>query len=87
MSDGLAVVPVIVGNSMHCLQLSQALFERGINVQPILHPAVEEQAARLRFFITAGHTEEQIRHTVDVMAEEAERIDPRYLGHPGSLHG
>ena len=54
MSNDSAVVPVILGNSMHALQLSQALFERGINVQPILYPAVEEKAARLRFFITAG---------------------------------
>ena len=36
------VVPVIVGNSLGCLRLSRALFARGINVQPILHPAVEE---------------------------------------------
>jgi hypothetical protein len=25
--------------------------ERGINVQPVLYPADEEQASRLRFFI------------------------------------
>ena len=37
------VVPVILGNSLHSLQLSQALFARGINVQPILYPAVEEK--------------------------------------------
>ena len=49
-------------------------------MQPILYPAVEEQAARLRFFITASHTEEQIRHAVDVTAEEVERINPKYLG-------
>jgi hypothetical protein len=55
------------------------LYERGINVQPILYPAVEESAARLRFFITAAHSEEQIRYTVDALAEEAERLDPRYV--------
>ena len=81
------MVPVILGNSLHCLRLSQALFERGINVQPILYPAVEEKTARLRFFITATHTEEQIRHTVDVTAEEVERINPKYLGKAGPVHG
>ena len=50
------------------------MFARGVNVQPIIHPAVEESAARLRFFITALHTEEQIRYTVDVLAEELERM-------------
>ena len=53
MSKDSPVVPVILGNSLHGLRLSQALFARGINVQPILYPAVEESAARLRFFITA----------------------------------
>ena len=49
------VVPVILGNSIHCLKLSKAMFARGVNVQPILHPAVEESASRLRYFITARH--------------------------------
>jgi 8-amino-7-oxononanoate synthase len=71
------VVPVITGNSMHALLLSRALFERGINVQPILYPAVEEEQARLRFFITAAHTEDQLRRTADAVAEELRKIDPR----------
>lgn len=79
MSNGSAVVPVILGNSLHSLQLSAALFARGINVQPILHPAVEESAARLRFFISSTHTEDQIRQTVAAVAEELEKIDPAYL--------
>jgi 8-amino-7-oxononanoate synthase len=74
MSENTPVVPVIVGNSLVCLRLSRALFARGINVQPILHPAVEESAARLRFFITSLHTELQIRYTIDVLAEELEKI-------------
>ena len=41
-----------------------------INVQPILYPAVEERAARLRFFITSNHTPEQIHYTVRAVAEE-----------------
>jgi 7-keto-8-aminopelargonate synthetase-like enzyme len=69
MSNGTAVVPVILGNSMLALQISKGLFDRGVNVQPILHPAVEEKAARLRFFITSSHTDEQIRYTVDALAE------------------
>jgi len=79
LSEGSPVLPVILGNSAHCLQLSQALFDRGINVQPILYPAVEERAARLRFFITSTHTDQQIRTTVEAVAEELEKIDPRYL--------
>jgi 8-amino-7-oxononanoate synthase/acyl carrier protein len=82
MSNGTPVVPIIVGNSLHSLQLSRRLFERGINVQPILYPAVEESAARLRFFITACHTEEQIQQTVAAVAEEMQAISSEYLQQP-----
>jgi 8-amino-7-oxononanoate synthase len=68
-SKDSAVVPVILGNSILALKISKALFERGVNVQPILHPAVEEKAARLRFFVTSSHTEEQIRRTVKMLKE------------------
>ena len=52
----------------------EALFERGINVQPILYPAVPEKSARLRFFISCEHTEEQIRQTLQAVVEEANRL-------------
>ncbi len=77
-AGGSAIVPVILGNSMNALRLSRALFARGINVQPILYPAVEERAARLRFFITSRHTPDQIRRTVTALQEELARIDPAY---------
>lgn len=79
MSKETPVIPVILGNSLNSLLLSRRLFEKGINVQPILYPAVEEKAARLRFFITASHTEQQIRHTVETVAAELARIDPTYF--------
>ncbi len=74
-SIGAAVIPAIIGNSEKCMRLSQALAKRGINVQPIVHPAVEENATRLRFFISATHTEKEIRHTIDCLAEEIEQLD------------
>ncbi|MBE9607832.1 aminotransferase class I/II-fold pyridoxal phosphate-dependent enzyme [Chitinilyticum piscinae] len=63
-STGLAVIPAIVGSSLRAARLSSSLFEQGINVQPILYPAVPEKAARLRFFISCEHTEEQIDQTL-----------------------
>lgn len=66
-STGLAVVPAIVGSSLKATRLSAKLFEQGINVQPILYPAVPEKAARLRFFISCTHTEAQIDSTIDVL--------------------
>ncbi len=69
LSHGTAVVPVITGNSHAALLLSHALRNEGINVQPILHPAVEERAARLRFFISSAHSTEQIRYTLDKLID------------------
>jgi 8-amino-7-oxononanoate synthase len=76
LSDGTPVVPIIIGNSQQALILSHRMFERGINVRPILHPAVEEAAARLRFFISSSHCEDQIRAAVDAVAEEIEQVMP-----------
>lgn len=69
-SAGLAIIPAITGSSLKAARLAEALFERGINVQPIIYPAVPEKSARLRFFISSLHTEEQIRKTVAILAEE-----------------
>ena len=74
LSAGAAVIPAIIGNSNQSMQVSHAMAARRINVQPIVHPAVEENAARLRFFISATHTEEEIRTAVDVLAEELEKV-------------
>ena len=73
-SRGLAVIPAIAGSSMRAARWSRALFEKGINVQPILYPAVPEQAARLRFFVSCFHTEEEIDHTVATLAEIIKKI-------------
>lgn len=60
LSQGYAVVPAIVGSSLKATKLSHGLFEQGVNVQPIIYPAVEERAARLRFFISCTHSTAQI---------------------------
>lgn len=71
-SIGAAIVPVILGSSIRAARVADLLFRRGINVQPILHPAVPERSARLRFFLSSLHTEAQIRRAV---AETAQAID------------
>jgi 8-amino-7-oxononanoate synthase len=74
-SAGLAILPIMAGNSIRAVALSQKLFERGVNVQPIIHPAVPERAARLRFFLTSEHSAEQIDETVQAIREAMKEID------------
>jgi 8-amino-7-oxononanoate synthase len=73
-STGLAVIPVITGSSLKATQLSGALAKRGINAQPILHPAVPEKAARVRFFVSCLHTPDQIAETVAIVAQELQKL-------------
>jgi 8-amino-7-oxononanoate synthase len=73
-SIGAAIVPVITGSSIRAGRLAHALFERGVSVPPILYPAVPERAARLRFFLTAAHSEAHIRETARILIEENERV-------------
>lgn len=77
-SKETAIVPCIIGNSLACLQLAHLLGERQINVQPILHPAVDERLARLRFFLTAKHTPEQISTTVKALAEALTSVEREF---------
>ncbi len=74
LSVGLSVIPALTHSSLKAARLSEALFRRKINVQPILYPAVQERAARLRFFISSEHTEAQVQSTVDALAEELRRL-------------
>jgi myxalamid-type polyketide synthase MxaB len=68
------VASLIVGDDKMAMMLSHNLLEHGIEVQPIVRPAVSATTARLRFFLTANHTEEQIQATVPVIARELEKL-------------
>ncbi|MDL2193058.1 aminotransferase class I/II-fold pyridoxal phosphate-dependent enzyme [Cobetia sp. LC6] len=73
-SLGVAVVPVILGSSLVAARLSNQLFEAGFNVQPILHPAVPEKSARLRFFLSCEHTEAQVDAVLDTLMQQLSNI-------------
>jgi myxalamid-type polyketide synthase MxaB len=68
--DDSPIASLVVGDSNACALLSQRLLASGIHVQPIVYPAVPMMSARLRFFITRDHTEEQFRATMRVLARE-----------------
>lgn len=68
------VASLVVGDDKMAMLLSRNLLEYGIEVQPIVRPAVSATTARLRFFLTANHTEEQILQTVPVVARELEKL-------------
>lgn len=66
------VVPVLIGDQYLCMRVSRTLFEEGVHVQPVVYPAVPANGAMLRFFITAEHTDDQLRHTAALVAAAIE---------------
>ncbi len=63
------IIPIIIGNSKESLKLSSLFFDKGINVLPIIYPAVKEDESRLRFFISASHSKEDLDETLDIIRE------------------
>ena len=74
-SEGYAVVPVIVGDSLRTVVAAHRLLDRGVNAVPIIPPGVHEKGARLRFFVCAGHEREQIEQAVAVVQEELAALE------------
>ncbi|ONG44824.1 8-amino-7-oxononanoate synthase [Pseudoroseomonas deserti] len=66
-SIGSAIVPVVLGSSLRTAKVAGALLERGVAVQTVVFPAVPEQSARLRFFLSSEHTEEDLDRTVEAV--------------------
>jgi 8-amino-7-oxononanoate synthase len=66
-SQGYAVAPVITGSSLTAATASDRMFQQGINVLPIIFPAVPEKAARLRFFLTSDHDTAAIDRAIDAL--------------------
>jgi 8-amino-7-oxononanoate synthase len=84
---GTAVCPIMVGDSLPTVVLSQRLLERGVNALPVTHPAVPAKSARLRFFVTASHTRAQIETAVDVTAQELANVRERAAEFDLTHHG
>lgn len=73
-SQGYAIVPVMVGDIIKAGRITDRMEQRGINVLPIIYPAVPLKAARLRFFIQSTHTPDQLISAAQITAEELANV-------------
>ena len=74
-SAGTPVIPVIVGDSLRAAKLSAMLLATGVNVQPMVAPAVANDRARLRFFVASTHSEAELESTVQLVVRALRELE------------
>jgi glycine C-acetyltransferase len=62
------ITPVIVGDALKAMRLSDRLFEDGVFAQGIGFPTVARDKARVRTIVTATHTREDLQFALDTFA-------------------
>jgi len=70
LSSETTIQPLVLGENVEALRVSQALWERGIWVPAIRPPTVPRGSARLRITLSAAHTNDDI----DVLAAALHEI-------------
>ncbi len=69
MKSTTCVVPIMIADEDKTLDLTRMMFDRGVFVCPIVHPAVPRGTDRLRTCLMATHTDDDISQALDAFEE------------------
>ncbi|MBL4807551.1 MAG: aminotransferase class I/II-fold pyridoxal phosphate-dependent enzyme [Rhodobacteraceae bacterium] len=75
LSEGSAITPIVIGDSMRAIIAANLLLESGINALPIIFPAVPEKQARLRFFVTATHSRSDLDYAIKTLVDVMKKVE------------
>lgn len=69
MKSRSAIIPILIGKDEDAIKTSRMFFEKGIFAPCVRWPAVPRNKSRIRFTITASHSQEQINKLLSVSCE------------------
>jgi len=69
MNSSTQIIPILVGDSRWTMEISEAIFGRGVFIQGIRPPTVPEGTARLRLTVSTGHSREDIDKAVNLIRD------------------
>jgi 8-amino-7-oxononanoate synthase len=70
---GVGMLPIMVGASTRAAKMVTRMYQRGINTSLIIYPGVPMNGGRLRFFLRAESTPQEIRSALHIAKEELGR--------------
>lgn len=68
------IIPIFIRNNEKTFKITQMLFENGIFVNPVIAPAVPDNDTMIRFSLMATHTDSQIDHACEKIAQFAKQL-------------
>ena len=61
------IIPIVVGNTERTFLFWRVLFDAGVFTNPVIAPAVPENAARIRTSLMATHTDALIDEALELI--------------------
>jgi 8-amino-7-oxononanoate synthase len=68
------IIPLMIRDNMKTFQVTKALLDEGIFINPVLSPAVAENSSLIRFNLMATHTFEQVNIAIEKLVKVSKSL-------------